>query len=451
MILYRIKRRAISAVALSACAFCFPALAADGLWSRSYEPENTFRNLKHAQDRFTDAETKASTNPSQDNIDAFMRSGFVLSDVSCEAWMGTLGRIERNANFYKDMLNIVGNLILGISGINGANPSSLARGSLGLAAANATVEAVKDEIIMGVISDIEGKVREGRKVTAATMKLSPPPFLDDARVMLLDYHRECSPNAIKVLLKTSLSNSKFTPPDTTLGAAKDQASSDLLAATLAADIFGADSEQTLSDKTLYKLYVTQVLAPDDKSAWIESMRADVKGFAESFNRDNKDKHRDALIGIAELRGYDQRYSVARAAELASQAKIAAKESDDAKAAAAAAEASRKKLPDSAFTGLTARSKNTFSLALSGGADLPALDAAKSDADKIAATRGDSTAIVFQEKATIAAARARIAAKANDELARTLATPIPQPRVGVLKATRMARPASFNAVLVPITP
>jgi hypothetical protein len=420
---------------------------ADGLWSRTYEPENKFRDITAAANRYQQAEVNAARDPKL--LDIYVRSGIVLSDITCEAWLGTLGRVERNSNFYKDMLNIVGNLILGISGINGAHPSSLARGALALSAANATVDAVKDEIVMGVISDIEAKVREGRKVSAATIRESNPLYLDDARAMLLAYHADCSPNAVKVLLKTSLASVKYVQPDLTLGQAKNKASSDLLVAKLGSDMFGVDTDQTLSDRTLYKLYVTQIVAPADKSGWISSMRDEVKGFAESFSRIN-DKGKTMLLDIAELRGYDQRYKVERDAEIAKQSNVAAESEKESQQSTKVAAAAEKNIPEKFWVGSVQKSRNTFSTALSQPADIKALEAAKSDAASIAILRQEQKSKELQAASEVAVQRARAVAQAREELAKVSATPLPPPSGSGLRASASTMPVSINAVLVPIS-
>ena len=421
--------------------------SADGLWSRTYEPENKFRDITAAANRYQQAEANAARDPKL--LDVYVRSGIVLSDITCEAWLGTLGRVERNSNFYKDMLNIVGNLILGISGINGAHPSSLARGALALSAANATVDAVKDEIVMGVISDIEAKVREGRKVSATTIRESNPVYLDDARVMLLAYHADCSPNAVKVLLKTSLASVKYVQPDLTLGQAKNKASSDLLVAKLGADMFGTDTDQTLSDRTLYKLYVTQIVAPADKSPWISSMREEVKGFAESFSRVD-DNGKTMLSDLAELRGYDQRYKVERDAEIAKQSNAAAEIEKEAQQSAKVAAAAEKNLPEKFWVGSVQKSRNTFSTALSQPADIKALEDAKSDAAAIATLRQDQKSKDLQAASEVAVQQAKAAAQAREELAKLNATPLPAPSASGIRASASTMPVSINAVLVPIS-
>ena len=424
-----------------------PTARADGFWSRTYEPKNHFRNLDAAADRFQKAEALAGDDPSK--VGAYLRSGIVLSDVTCEAWLGTLGRVERNSNIYKDMLNIVGNLILGISGINGASPSSLARGSMGLAAANATVDAVKDEIVMGIIADIEAKIRDGRKVSAATIKQNIPTHIDDARGMLLAYHSDCSPNAVKNLLKTSLAAVKYAPADVTLGQAKDNANADLLIARLGDDLFGIDSNQALSEPTLYKLYVTQIVAPGSESEWIKGLGEDVKGFAPSFSGAEKDKRRAILSEIAALRGFGQRYIAQRDAEIAKKSVSAQQLIQTSQVSVKVAADKAAAVDADAWTGLPMRSKDTFSAQAGASVDLTKLEVASNDATAIAVARPDAKTRGFQEAAATALQQASAADAAKKELGRLLATPLPQISAEGIRAARSTVPVSINAVLVPV--
>lgn len=329
---------------------------ADGFWDRSYEPARHFSNVQEAADRFKLKQDAAIAAPTVATNGDYLRAGINLSDIACDEWIGVLGRSDRDVSFFKDMLNIVGNVILGISGINGANPSSLARGSLGLAAGNASIDAFKNEIILGSLSDIDAKLREGRKVTAATIKANAPENFDDAKGMLLSYHADCSPNAIKVLLKTSLAAVKYVAPDTSLTEPIRKAQTETLVGKLVIDMYGAGSQKKLSLDTIYKLYVTQLAGVGDNApAFVPGMKADIKDLEADFVAANKDKRLEWLKAIADLNGFGIRYDADVAAtqtkadeavkKIAGEADDATKTAVETKAVAPAKELA--KVPESA--------------------------------------------------------------------------------------------------------
>jgi hypothetical protein len=236
----------------------------------------------------------------------YVQSGITMSDLACYAWLDTLGKSDRDVSFFKNMFNIVGNLIIGVAGINGANSDSLARGALGLSAANASVEAFQNEILLGSIPDIEDKLREGRNISAAYFLANMPTQFDQAHRGLIEYHRTCSSNAIKSLLKTALSKVKYVAPDTTLAGPIAQAESDSVAASLYKLMF-KNGEEAPSDETLYRLWATRMAYPNPKAGLIEDMRVDpsVVVVGKVFDND-KDKYALSLDRIAALRGYKKR-------------------------------------------------------------------------------------------------------------------------------------------------
>lgn len=329
---------AVLALALSAMP---TARSADGFWERSYEPDQKIiTNAQSVADRFMDFDTRAQKDPSA--IGDYLRSGIVLSDLACEQWLTSLGRADRDVSFAKDIMNIVGNLILGISGINGANPGSLARGSLGLAAGNASVDAFKNEVILGALADIEAKLVEGRKITAATIRSYIPKakHYDDAKSLLLSYHRACSPNAVKILLKTSLAAVKYEAADTTLSESIIKAQAAATVAALLQDIYPGDPSKELTNDDLYKLYLLKIAAPGDSPPPFvaEIITPAARTLADKFSSQNETARLGLLQTIADLKQFDQRYKADKTAAIAkveAQVQKAAAEK-----AAAAAELAR---------------------------------------------------------------------------------------------------------------
>lgn len=278
---------------------------AESFWKRTYGPAQDFvTNMEKAKARFTTLSEEAPKDPSK--LTDYVQSGITISDLACYAWLDTLSQSDRNVSFFKDMLNVVGNLIIGVAGINGANPSSLARGALGLGAANASVEAFQNEIILGSIADIEDKLREGRNVSTAYFLENIPTQFDQAHRGLIEYHRTCSSNAVKTLLKNALAKVKYVSPDTTLAGPIAQAESDLVAAGLYKLMF-KNGEPAPSDETLYRLWVTRIAYPNANSGLIENMKADssVVVVGKVFDGE-KDKFALYLDRIAALRGYKKR-------------------------------------------------------------------------------------------------------------------------------------------------
>lgn len=309
--------------------------AADSLWKTTYSPDKSFiADLGRAEQRFSAAETLAIGDPTR--LTDYAQAGITLSDFTCDAWLQTLGRSDRDTGFFKDILNIVGNLILGISGINGANPTSLARGALGLSAANASIDAFRNEIILGTISDIEEKLKDGRRISAAFFVAHVPGNFDEAKRRLFEYHDGCSPVAIKTLLKAGLAQVKYVAPDTSLATPIDLANADILASTLYSLMYKPGDVGAVgvpSDDTLYRLYVTQIAYPSDSSSELiknTKLDANLVSVAKVF-KDKNDKGQLAplLQRIAELRGYPKRLQADLAKEKADKANMQAKADVDA--------------------------------------------------------------------------------------------------------------------------
>ena len=295
---------------------------AESLWKKTYAPDRVVASFLESEQRFKAAQTKAIDGDSIKILD-YVQTGITMSDLSCEAWLDTLGRSDRDTSLFKDLLNIVGNVILGISGINGASSSSLARGALFLGASNATIDAYRNEILLGTVSDIEDKVKDGRRVSAAYFVAHIPGHFDEAKRRLIEYHNGCSPNAIKVLLKTSLAQVKYVAPDVTLATSTAQAQADVYASDLYKLMFKA-GEPAPSDETLYRLYATQIAYPADSSDVIKNMKADanVIGLSKIFQT-NKDVLAAFLGRIGELRGYKKRIDAELVKEKSDKAEFAA--------------------------------------------------------------------------------------------------------------------------------
>lgn len=253
-----------------------------GFWSKSYEPEQSFSNIEVAFTRFSTLEklvlsheniSKPITDGTYEKeLGAYARAGINLSDIACDVWLGQLGRTERVASLQKDIINIVGNALIGIAGINGANPHSLAKAALGLSAANASTDAFVNVVIMGVISDIQTKLKEVRKISASTLRVNVADNFDDTKSMLLEYHSSCSPTGIKQLLKDSLSAAKFVPPDTKLTEQSIAARIASLKSRLTDALHGSKQSSVLSDDDLYALYILSNTPSENNSSYIATLR-----------------------------------------------------------------------------------------------------------------------------------------------------------------------------------
>ncbi|SFV17178.1 hypothetical protein SAMN05216552_106020 [Pseudoduganella namucuonensis] len=253
-----------------------------GFWSKSYEPEQSFSNIEVAFARFSALEKsvlaheniiKPPTDGSYEKeLGAYARAGINLSDIACDAWLGQLGRTERVTSLQKDIMNIVGNALIGFAGINGASPSSLAKGALGLSAANASTDAFVNTVVMGTISDIQTKLKEVRKISAATLRVNVADNFDDTKSMLIEYHSSCSPTGIKQLLKDSLKAAKFVPPDTKLTEQTISARIASLKSRLTDSLYGGKQSFVTSDDDLYALYILSNTPSEDTSPYIATLR-----------------------------------------------------------------------------------------------------------------------------------------------------------------------------------
>ncbi len=321
---------------------------AAGFWDRSYQPEQFFDDLTATQARYNAKHADAANNGV--HLMEYAQAGITLSDVGCDIWLQSLGYADRNTGFFKDILNIVGNMILGVAGINGANPASLARGSVVLAAGNASIDGFRNEIILGTISDIESKLKEGRRTSAQYFIEHLPSSYDETKRRLSEYHDSCSPTAIKALLKTSLSAVKYVAPDTSLSSPIDQAKSDVLADTLYADMYGTGGIGSFSGDTLYKLYVTQIaMTGTTTSDLVSSMKNDpyITVVGKTFAEKNKDSRITILHKIAELRGYPAKLQADIQKEASQKAaKNVEKAQEEIVQAKAAVDEAQKKVADS---------------------------------------------------------------------------------------------------------
>lgn len=247
--LARAASSSVLALALCACA---------GISERRapYEPsQQKFADLSQAAARFDERRTLAES--SSTHIVSYLDSGVTLSNTACELWFTGLARAERDTALTKDLMNVVGNFILGITGINGANPATLGKGALGLSAANTAFEVYRADILLGSIEDIRAKIREDRKVAEDALLARTDISFDAARRRLLEYHQLCSVERIKVLLNTSLAGVKFERPDLTLSSPIDKATATVLTANLKSKL--GDVDVLLQDQDLlYQVYLVLV-------------------------------------------------------------------------------------------------------------------------------------------------------------------------------------------------
>lgn len=222
-----------------------------------YEPDQkNFTDLARAATQFEKRQTEAAASAAA--IPAYLDAGVTLSNVACERWFTSLARAERDTSLTKDLMNVVGNLILGVAGINGANANSIGRGALGLAAANTAFEVYQSNVLLGSIEDIRAKIREDRTVAEDALLGRTDVTFDAAQRRLLEYHKLCSAERIKVLLSTSLSAVKFEHPDTTLSGPVDRAQARVLVTTLK---LGNVDALLQSQDLLYQTYLALVAYP----------------------------------------------------------------------------------------------------------------------------------------------------------------------------------------------
>jgi|GEM_PF-3586085 len=324
--MYMIGRCSVRTLFAALAVFSTFPTWADGFLSKSYRPErDLLMDISNAEQRLKDARIKASEYP--EFIPDYVQAGITISDISCDAWLAVLGRSDRNTNLFKDVLNIVGNLIIGVSGINGASSTSLARGALGLSAANASVDAFRNEILLGSMMEIEKKMKEGRRISAAFFVENIPTQFDDAVRKMGEYHDICSTTEIQNLLKTSLAHVKYVAPDTSLTDSIDSASADLLSAALYSMIYkpgDPGAVGSLSRDSVYGLWVSVIGAPNDTSSnLVKNIKdsANVISLKKQFEDKNKNGElAPTLQRIADLRGYSKRLAKDLAKEKADKAK-----------------------------------------------------------------------------------------------------------------------------------
>jgi len=217
-------------------------------------------NLDEAATRFQAAKKNAVTSSAA--IPEYLDAGASLSNTACNIWLDQLGYAERSTNLGRDLMNVVGTLILGISGINGAGSTSLARGALILTGANAVFDVYRTDILMGSIDQITGKVREDRIVAERSLLGSPNITYDAATRRIMEYHKLCSAERIKTLLNTSLAAAKFVPSETTLVSAVGKAKAAVLVTTLKVTLGSVDLLLT-DQNLLYQTWLAVVVYPKD--------------------------------------------------------------------------------------------------------------------------------------------------------------------------------------------
>jgi hypothetical protein len=226
-------------------------------WSRAdrtYEPTQLFYDLDTAASQLQASEQSSANDP-YNAVPArtYLDDGVTLSNMACQSWLTALGKTDRDTQHAKNVLNIVGSLLLGLAGINGASSSSLAKGALGLTSANAFIDAYRADILQGVISEIEPKIRDARRLSVdAAYGTEAPKNYYAVRRYLVAYHATCSSNEIKRLLSASLKEVKYSFEPATVADAARAAD----AANQTADLFHMifNESGTFSDDALLDLY-----------------------------------------------------------------------------------------------------------------------------------------------------------------------------------------------------
>ncbi len=299
---YRSSR---AVTAISALAMCAMLLAPGPAKAVGYGPNEYFADIDKALKEYN--ATEESARQPGGSTRNFVQAGVTLSNLACEIWLTELGLADRNTGFIKDIMNVVGNLILGVAGINGARSSSLARGTLGLSAGNAAIDVFRSDIILGTIDDIKGKLREGRSVGERTLMANIPDNLSEARRRLLDYNTTCSSEAIKSLLKAGLAAVRYQPVDTSLSVVTERLRADSLALDLYKAVFG--SAGVFSNDTLYKLYVTVIAVPTGGTDLVQKYRNDTyvqSVAAASSGAISNAVNKNLLQQIADLQDFQSR-------------------------------------------------------------------------------------------------------------------------------------------------
>ena len=429
-----------------------------GFWERSFQPNQYFTNLKADAKRFNEMDALAkSTAATQANYVNYVQAGITLSDSACVGWLQTLAYSERDTNFFKDIFNIVGNLIMGIAGINGAASASLAKGSLGMAAGNATIEAYQNEVILGTISDIQSKLEEGRRTSAAYFLEHVPSNYDEAKRRLAEYHGSCTPGAVKTLLKTSLAAVKYVAPDTSLAGPIAAAKSDMLVSQVSEKIFPEGKGALLSDDVLYKLYVSQIMMPTSSAAFVAAMKTDrfvtLKATAVTAADVIPQMQR-----IADLRGYSAKAQLELKKELeagaAHQVTVATNDVGNAGDASADAKETADKKKDAAAAVIAAvvtTTDPTTAAKLNSGemglTEVKQAAAALPVATPPAEVQKVKAAVAAAEKSALAAKAAADKLQEKKDLLNTAINHEATVKSSALEI-RKATPGSISAVLVP---
>lgn len=253
----RILLLGISAATLCACASAPEK-------KTPYEPDQgKFADLEEAARRFGEYKTAEQSSPLE--IQRYLDSGVTLSNTACELWFTDLAKTERDTTLNKNLMNVVGNFILGIAGINSTNPATIGKGALGLSAANTAFEVYRADVLLGDIEEIRAKIREDRTVAEDSLMARTDISFDTARRRLLEYHQLCSVERIKVLLKTSLSAVKFERPDLSLSSPTDKAKAMVLTANLQSSL-GNVNVLLQNEDLLYQLYLVLILFKTEDAA-----------------------------------------------------------------------------------------------------------------------------------------------------------------------------------------
>jgi hypothetical protein len=222
-------------------------------------------------DRFKKAEKAAlQSKATKEDIRLYIEAGLTLSDGACRQWLYELEHTDRTLDLNKDLMNVVGNAIVGIAGLNGASAISLARASIVLSGANAAVDTYKANIIQGVIPEIRVKLNDGRDKFKKELYEDLPEQFDEAKRELREYHDTCSASEIRRLLNTGLQAIKYQDPAAQFKNDIEAATTDVNNAKAYNAIFGSNG--SFSDEELFGLWVA-ITQPEDmqKNAPLDSI------------------------------------------------------------------------------------------------------------------------------------------------------------------------------------
>lgn len=192
----------------------------------------------------------------------FIDSGIVASNIACDLWLVNLSHTDRQLDLGKDMMNIVANTFIGIAGLNGAGATSLARASLGLAGANAALDAFKSNVIQGIIPEIRVKLEQNRDIKVTAVESDYPDSYPEAQQWLVAFHRTCSGDEVRRLLRTSLQAVAYQAADESLSAPINRAVNAVAIAQLFLDVMAVRG--TFTDEQLYRIWLSGVRVADEK-------------------------------------------------------------------------------------------------------------------------------------------------------------------------------------------